>query len=244
MIVFFTKLRRRIPAPAYRLARKLFVSAQSLIPFENRLHFYGRVAKKTIPYSLIKGDDCVLQIGMPADLLKQGRSRSLLFHFLGPKTLILIEPDTKSVATGQRIFNSFKNDRTETMIFEGAVSTVEEKFFLEIANDREATNKPVLNEKFRKTKLDHGKLKAIEVNALPIASYASRAPEPPSVLSVTTNGGELAVVRQYLEGTRKEDWPRIICIAPPQSGLESELEKLGYTSLGFDDRGLSFERIL
>ncbi|EJW22112.1 hypothetical protein IMCC14465_05060 [alpha proteobacterium IMCC14465] len=242
MIIFFTKLRRKIPAPAYRLARKLFVSAQVLIPFETKLRFYGRVAKKTVPYSLIRGDDCVLQIGMPSDLLNQGRSRSLLFHFLGPKTLVLVEPDANSVATGHRIFNSFKNARTETIIFEGAVSTFEGKLFLEIANNRQATNKPVLSETIRKTKLGDGKLQTIEVRALPIAVYANRAPDLPSVLSVTTNGGELAVVRQYLGEIQKKDWPRIICIAPPQSGLEIEFEKLGYTSLGLDDRGLSFER--
>ena len=242
MIVFFTKLRRKIPAPAYRLARKLFVYAQKLIPYETKFHFYGRVAKKTVPYSLIRGEDCVLQIGMPADLLNQGRSRSLLFYYLEPKTLVLVEPDTMSVTTGHRIFNSLKNNQTELIIFEGAVSTVEEKLFLEIANNRQATNRPVLNGKTRKMKMGDGKLRIIEVDALPIANYASRAPQIPSVLSVTTNGGELAVVRQYLEGTNKDDWPRIICIAPPNSGLEIELEKLGYASLGLDDRGLSFER--
>ena len=243
MIVFLTKLRRNLPDSFYRVARKLFVLAQSLIPYRVKLNLYGNAARKIVPYKLIQDEDCVLQIGMPADLLNQARSRSLLFHFAGPQTLVLVEPDPESVATGIQVFADLKNLKTKTVILEGAVSTSEETLSLEIAGERQATNRPTRDGAARESRFGDGKLKRVEVESHPISHYVRKAQVSPTVLSVTTNGGELQVVSQYLEETASENWPRLVCIAPPQRGLEGELAKLGYSSVGLDDRGVSFERI-
>lgn len=237
MIKFLTYLRRWLPKNLYRGLRNIFVAILNILPFGLRLRMFSFLARFEIPYRLISVDDCVLQIGMPADLLVQGRSRSLLFWCMRPRSLLVIEPDPGSIDIGRRIFSELNPGKPDVKIELriGAVSVKSESVFLYVNRFNQATNF------IKETNQVHEGFEVVKVEAKPIVEYLPDNLRP-SVLSITTNGGEEAVILQYLDRCLKKDYPRIICIAPPQKSIEYSLQSYGYSKVGNDDRGITFMR--
>lgn len=239
MLIAFTKLRRKLSIENYIKLRRVFVAFINLLPFSARLFLFSINLKNTFPYSLISSDDSVLQVGMPADLVMQGRSRSLLFFKVMPRSLIIVEPDPFSVSVGRRVFNSLTRGRGQVSvrIIEGAVNIVEGSMDFFVNRKHQATNRSQVSNGSN-VNLGSG-FERIRVQCKPMINYIYDN-NVPSVISVTTNGGELQVIRQYLEAIDNGCYPRLVCIAPPCEEAEDFFSSLGYTYLGLDDRGMSF----
>jgi len=236
MIIVLTKIRRILSPNIYKYLRIIFVGIISLIPFNLRLKSFHFFSKNSVFYKNIKKNDIVVQVGAPADLLKQGRSRSLLILLRKPKQLLVIEPDPFSVSVLKEIIKNL-DYRKNVKVLSGAISLKKKNSILISNNNHQATNRLYDNNDSYK----ECNIKKIKVKCKKLTDYFKKIRILPTVLSITTNGGEGNLIDQYLNEVKKKDFPRVISLAPPNDKFLKILKKYNYNFVDYDDRGMTFK---
>ena len=84
---------------AFRTATKAYTTLMRLMPNKWKYPFRFLLHRNSPPYSLLRENDVVVQVGSARDVLASGRSRCILFAYKVPKgRVVVIEPDPKNCA--------------------------------------------------------------------------------------------------------------------------------------------------
>ena len=218
---------------ANRVLEKVPVSMKYRIGWELR--------KSKLPYSLVNGLRAV-QIGAPFDTLHAGRSRGAYLGIATGSTghLLICEPLAASTAA----FEAFARDNCDSTVTVVTTAVWSEPGELELNVDdaHPATNfsgdtvdySDERKAQFRKVTVPKQTLDQIVADA----NFGQ-----PDLVSITTNWAE----EEILAGMAGllENGVRYVCLAIGKDGEEygELMASLGYEVLGYDDRGVTYERI-
>lgn len=235
------QLKRVLPAGLFRLVTRLFNTAAGALPFAWKYALGGALRRGKPPYSLLGDDDVVIQVGAPRDLLAAGRSRAIHFARLVPRGRVLVvEPDPDNLAALAEAAQ--RTGLAERLVIEpcGAWRDAGELVFLSHPGH------PAANVLEEVLDLDEAELRrrGFERIRVPVARldeiWERSGLAPPRLVSITTNGAELAI----LEGMPRllaGDCP-YISLASTGPGYHERMAALGYEYIVRDDRGYLFRR--
>lgn len=241
-LILRTKL--LIPERVWRIATRPASWVLGAMPEQLKYKMGLRARKASIPYSLIETDDVVVQIGAPADLLKVGRSRSAYFMNLvsGNGKLVVMEPDSDNCrameAYGAR--NGF-SDRL-IVVNAGAWSSDTTLSFYESKKHPASAVMVELSEATPEEMRRRG-YHRVDVPVTTVDKvFAEHGLPLPKVISITTNGAELEILRGMSDMLAKGG-PEYISLAVTGDRYAESMVEFGYEYLGDDDRGFTFRRV-
>jgi len=79
-----------------------FNAAMSYVPYRLKYFISTALSRSKLPYSCIENGDVVIQVGLPRDILRAGRSRAILFaRLVGTGKVVVIEPDPDNIAAAK-----------------------------------------------------------------------------------------------------------------------------------------------
>lgn len=197
--------------------------------------------RRQLPYRLLADGSVAVQVGAPFDTLKSGRSRGFSFAVLtAPRgRTIIVEPEARS----GREFRAFASGRgfDHVEVHTMAASDTVGEFELWVDESHPATN--FLDGRIDADDEMRNRYEIQQVAARPLADVLDESVvDHVDVLSITTNGAELEIMRGV------ERWlPRIRYIAMACTGedtgddLEGMLRDAGFSFVGHDDRGFTYE---
>ncbi|MEM9138187.1 MAG: FkbM family methyltransferase [Pseudomonadota bacterium] len=195
------------------------------------------------PYVQIAKDDVVFQIGCPSDLLTVGRSRSAFFLMLisGQGRLVVMEPDSINC----RAMEDFAKrrglaDRLIVVNAGGWSETKELKFY----QSRQHPASAMLVDMCRHP-ADEMARRGYEVISVDVTTVdevlAEHGLAPPKLVSITTNGAELDILKG-MSKTMADGGATYISVAETGDDFDGPLAKLGYANIAQDDRGFTYQK--
>lgn len=228
-------------AALHRSAVKLGTQALSFAPAELKYRLAHRFKREALPYSLVPGGVAV-QVGAPYDTLAAGRSRAAhLGLAAGPEGgLVVIEPFARSC----EIFEDFAKRYLpcETVVINAGAWSEAGTIDLEVDESHPATN-------FSQGTVDYSDERRQAFRQVTVRSDAlddlveEAGLGHPTLVSVTTNWAE----REILKGTKRlraAGLPYIaLALGADNEDYVAEMADLGYSLLGHEDRGASFQRV-
>lgn len=237
------KVKLLLPERLWRAATRPAAFALRRLP-ERLVYGIGlRMRRHRIPYSLIAPGDVVFQIGAPADLLAVGRSRAAYFLQLvsGGGKLVVLEPDRDNCAMIEAFAARLGLQDRILVIPAGAWSeTAELKFF----ESKEHPASAVLADLSTATAeaMARRGYHEVTVPVMPVdAVIAEHGLPMPKLVSITTNGAELEILKG-MNTTLAGGGPAYISLAITGDRYREAMDALGYEYLADDDRGFTFRR--
>ncbi len=200
----------------------------------------GRMKTKALPYSLVS-QLSVVQIGAPFDTLGSGRSRAAHLGLSAGKGghLLVIEP----YETSCEVFRKWaaKNLDCETKVVALAAWSSEGTTELFVDDRHPATNFSADTVEYDQERLNDYKTVTVRQSTVDQIVEEQNVPMP-DLVSITTNWAE----REILQGMTGliENGLRYISLALGENDEDyrEEMAELGYDPVGFDDRGVTYER--
>jgi FkbM family methyltransferase len=241
-LILRTKL--LLPKRFWRLMTKPAAAILRTLP-EKQLYARGLAARRRRrPYSLIEPGDVVFQIGAPADLLAVGRSRAAYFMQLvsGGGKLVVMEPDLENCEKMQAFAE--RNGYADHVIIvnKGAWS---EQRTLRFYASREHPASAVMAE-LSKTTPEEMKRRGYREILVPVTTVNSVIAEhglkTPKLVSITTNGAELEILRGMKEILQRDAEIFIALAAITGGHYREKMEELDFDYVCDDDRGFTFRK--
>jgi FkbM family methyltransferase len=233
------RLKRSMPSPAFRLATRLFNLMTASMPFRLKYLISGRLSAKRAPYSLLKVDDHVVQIGSARDILKSGRSRAVLFSKRVPEgSVLVIEADPENCAALRALVR--KHGLSNVQVCEmGVWNSAGHLEFLSSAKHPAANLLTDAKNVSSAVKVERGySTNSVQVDTLDNILGREQFP-PPTLVSITTNGAEIPILNGM---TASLDKCRFVSLASTGPDLVEHMTSLGFSCIARDDRGYCFTR--
>ncbi|MDH3743575.1 MAG: FkbM family methyltransferase [Acidobacteriota bacterium] len=220
---------------------RIFNALMAAVPFRIKYGIGLRFRRSKPPYSLLRSDSVVVQVGAPRDTLRAGRSRAMYFALLVQPhgRLVVVEADPESARSFEEAAAA-RGLKGVTVCTKAAWSERAE-LNLHFKNSHPAAG-------FVEDCADYTEDEARQfaVASIPADSLdnilASLTPDSEQVrlLSVTTNGAE----EKALEGARGQLAKGVAYISLARTGpkLDELMRSLGYQHFAHDDRGFTFCR--
>lgn len=237
------KVKLLLPEKVWRLATR--PAAWVLLAIPEKLKYAVGLSsrRRRKPYSLIESGDVVIQIGVPSDLLRVGRSRAAYFLNLvaGNGKLVIMEPDPENC----RQFSDYakRNGLSDKLIVVNAGGWSSETtltFFQSRQHPASAVLAGVAE--ISAEDMERRGYRRIDVPVTTVDAVLAKHKLPlPKLVSITTNGAEIEILRGMKE-TFARNAPRYISLAITGDGYAQEMKSLGYEHLADDDRGFTFVR--
>lgn len=237
------KVKLLLPERLWRMMTKPAAAVLRALP-EKQKYARGLAARrKRRPYSLIAPGDVVFQIGAPADLLAVGRSRSAYFMQLisGGGKLVIMEPDSENCEKMQAFAQRNGYAGHVLIINKGAWSEEKTLKFYEskehpasavLADLSEATPEEMKRRGYREIPVPVTTVDAV------IAEHGLKTPK---LLSITTNGAEIEILKG-MKDMLAQDAETYISLAITGDGYRETMAELGFDYLTDDDRGFTFRK--
>jgi len=223
----------------HRAAVKIFNTFMRRIPFDLKYGIGRQLRKGKLPYSLIREGSVVVQVGAPLDTLKAGRSRAMYFSLLAGSSgkVVIVEPDQKSVECLETLAER-RGIRNMALCPLAAWS---EKAVLKvfISDSHPASSFTEGTKNYSASRMQD--FHPVEIPADTIDSrLKEREIDKVDLISITTNGAE----EQILTGAGKiiQGGLPYVSLARTGDNYDRMMAALGYTLLGYDDRGFTFAR--
>jgi FkbM family methyltransferase len=207
------------------------------VPHEIKYGFGLRLRSARLPYSLLQAGSTVVQVGSPCDLLYAGRSRALYFATLVGESgrVLVIEPDNVNA----RLLREYCKKRgvgNVTVVPLGVWEYSGQVSFY-INDSHPASNFVEGVKKYTEKRLKE--FRCVKINVDTMDNILEKYSHQDSILiSITTNGSEKNILKG-MSKTIKTGLP-YISLAKTPDNFEKYMENLGYTLLGYDDRGYTF----
>jgi FkbM family methyltransferase len=232
-----------IPERLWRMMTKPAAAVLRALP-EKQKYARGLAARrKRRPYSLIAPGDVVFQIGAPADLLAVGRSRSAYFMQLisGGGKLVIMEPDSENCEKMQAFAQRNGYAGHVLIINKGAWS---EETTLKFYESKEHPASAVLADLSDATP-EEMKRRGYREIPVPVttvdAVLAEHGLKTPKLLSITTNGAEIEILKG-MKDMLAQQAETYISLAITGDGYRETMAELGFDYVTDDDRGFTFRK--
>lgn len=189
------------------------------------------------PYKLLETGDTAIQIGAPWDTLKAGRSRAAYFaHFAGNVgRVIALEPEQSNVDALQSYAD--RHSLNQLSIVRTALWSEKTRLRFLVDPEHPAAN---LVEAVIAEGRDRSGLETTHVDADTLDNVLAKTKiDKIKLLSITTNGSELEILRGASKTLAHVEYVSII--TPQANELLSEH---GFSACGEDDRGYLFRKSL
>jgi len=189
-----------------------------------------------LPYKLLRPGDAAIQIGAPWDTLRAGRSRAVHFaRFVGNVgKVVVIEPAPDNLAA-LREFTSSHGMTNLDIVPSGAWSKKARLRFLSNP-DHPASN--LVEEVCDDRERDRNRYQVSEIDVDSVDRIAaSRVPGAIRLLSITTNGSEIEILKGAEQTLGRTEYVSLIT-----DQAEGMLKEHGFVRVGHDDRGYTYRR--
>jgi FkbM family methyltransferase len=223
----------------HRTSVKIFNCIMGRVPFCLKYGVGRQLRQGRPPYSLVKEGSVVVQVGAPLDTLKAGRSRAMYFSLLAGSSgkVVIVEPDQKSIECLETLAER-RGIRNMALCPLAAWS---EKAVLKvfISDSHPASSFTAGTKSYTASRMQG--FHPVEIPADTIDSLLKeRGIDKVDLISITTNGAE----EQILAGASKmiQGGLPYVSLARTGENYDRMMAALGYSLLGYDDRGFTFAR--
>lgn len=227
----------------FRLLTRMFNGALSLLPYGLKYGIGTALRLKKYPYSILRADDFVIQLGAPRDTLAAGRSRAAHFARIAREgTVVVIEPDPANCVVFKEFIKRHRLDGHVRLMEVGAWNGQGELEFLSSdthpAANVLASAKDIGAETMKKR--GYREIR-VPVDTLGNILKSNGIHGTPRLISITTNGAERQILEGMAELLKTSEVP-YVSLALTGGGYPELMQSLGYELLAFDDRGYTFKR--
>ncbi|MGH8864748.1 MAG: FkbM family methyltransferase [Burkholderiales bacterium] len=235
-IPLLTRLDLRLKRPLVRLYNAIL----RFIPFSIKYRLGSRLRRRIHPYRNLGTGDTVVLIGSARDILLAGRSRAMHSAMIvGPSgRIIVLEADPGSCAALRDYAHKHRVSQI-TVIGKGAWRSCGRLRFL--TNPRHPAANRLAGFVTAGVKKDDFEGIEIDVDSIDNILRDNRIDGPIRLVSVTTNGSELDVLKGLGETARRCDYISVArAYRTPDVG--EKLLAMGFSEVAIDDRGILFRR--
>lgn len=235
------KTKLLLPEPLWRritLTARMFISK---VPANIKYKVGLALRKKRYPYSVIGPGDVAVQLGAPADLLADGRSRAAYFAHLVADSgkLVVMEPDPLNCEKLIAFLKNRKLDGKVIVVPKGGWSSDTQLKFYQSKTHPASAVCVDINEALPQQMEDRDyNIITVDVTTIDGVLKEYNLPSP-KLVSITTNGAELQILKG-MSGLLAENPPEFLSLAIDDSEYSDEMRDIGYKLLANDDRGFTF----
>lgn len=225
--------------PVHLFLVKVYNAFMGVLPFHFKYWLGRKLRGSRPPYSLIRGDSVVVQVGAPRDTLRAGRSRGMHFAFLtrGGGRVVIVEPDPDSARFFEETAKSAGLDHV-TVCNTAAWS---EKTTLKVRMKDTHPAAGFVEDCADYTAEELKQFRTVEMPGDALDNILdSIGVDRVDLVSITTNGAETAIL-EGLSRRIERDHP-FISLARTKDGYPEFMKGLGYETSANDDRGYTFAK--
>ena len=227
-------------SPLHRAVMRQANAALIRLPDSVKFGAIRRMKTKSLPYCLVS-QLAVVQIGAPFDTLGSGRSRAAHLGLSAGQGghLLVIEPYETSCDAFREW--AVKNLECETKVVALAAWSSEGSTELYVDDRHPATNFSAKTVEYDQERLKD--YRTVSVRQSTVDQIVEEQGFPmPDLVSITTNWAEREIL-QGMSGLIENGLQYIsVALGENDEDYRSEMSSIGYEPMGFDDRGVTYQR--
>lgn len=231
-------IKRRLGNNAFRVVSQPVAAVLRAMP-TGLLYDAGEYFRRNKPpYSLLSEGAVVVQIGAPRDLLRIGRSRTIYFLRLVGATgrVVVFEADRDSVAA-LRAYAAKTGLADRLHVVESAAWSERTTLSFRVSDKHPASNL-VVGIDIPESEAARREYRTGQVTATTIDEAVARLRVAPTLVSITANGSERAILAGMQETIAA--FRPFISLAFTGPDYPETMRSLGYAFMSSDDRGFTF----